>query len=374
MALLCQYGETHMSTKRVLLIGPFPPPIGGDTVLTLNVSRSKYWGECGITLDCINTSAGDRVRSLDETLTLGDLLRGMRIFSELAVKLPRCGAVLLWANNRFIVTVGPAIIAWSRLFRKPIFVKVFGAYLARRIRRTPQPARKLVLSILGTAACVYPETKALAHELVEEGWLPAQRVFALPNFLPDSSFVETFTAKRFSGRCVFFGQIKREKGVFDIIEALGGRDGAACDFYGPVLDRDRDDFLASIARFRNLSYKGAVEPGGVSRVAAAYDVLLLPTYHDSEGYPAVVLEAYAAGIPVVATNWLSIPEIVEDGVRGILVPVKAPERIREAVKRLASDEHLYESMCRNAFEYVRSFSEGAVLGGILIPQVARVLR
>ena len=160
----------------------------------------------------------------------------------------------------------------------------------------------------------------------------------------------------------------------DRVDDAGGRDGAACDFYGPMLDRDRDDFLASIARFQNLSYKGAVEPGGVSRVAAAYDVLLLPTYHDSEGYPAVVLEAYAAGIPVVATNWLSIPEIVEDGVRGILVPVKAPEGIREAVKRLASDEHLYESMCRNAFEYVRSFSEGAVLGGILIPQVARVLR
>ncbi|HEY5133348.1 MAG TPA: hypothetical protein VII85_06660, partial [Candidatus Krumholzibacteriaceae bacterium] len=77
-----------MSTKRVLLIGPFPPPIGGDTVLTLNVSRSRYWGERGITIDCIDTSAGDRVRSLDETLTFGDLLRGMRIFSELAVKLP----------------------------------------------------------------------------------------------------------------------------------------------------------------------------------------------------------------------------------------------------------------------------------------------
>jgi glycosyltransferase involved in cell wall biosynthesis len=363
-----------MNNKHVLLIGPFPPPIGGDTVLTLNVSRSKYWGDHGITLNCINTSAGDRVRSLDEKLTSGDLMRGIRIFFELAMKLPRCGAVLLWANNRFIVTMGPVIMAWSRLFGRPIFVKVFGAYLARRIRRTPQPARQLALTALRTATRVYPETHALTHELVEEGWLPAPRVFMLPNFLPDGSFAETFTAKRFSGRCVFFGQIKREKGVFDIIEAIGGREGAACDFYGPVLDRDRNDFLASISRFPNLSYKGTVEPGAVSRAAAAYDVLLLPTYHDSEGYPAVILEAYAAGIPVVATNWLSIPEIVEDGVRGILVPVKAPERIREAIRRFASDEHLYESMCRNAFEYVRLFSEGAVLGGILIPQVTRALR
>ena len=109
-------------------------------------------------------------------------------------------------------------------------------------------------------------------------------------------------------------------------------------------------------------------------VAAGYDAVLLPSYHEGEGHPAVVLEAYAAGVPVVATDWLSLPELVEDGVRGFLVPVRSPEKIREAVDRLATDESLYESMCGKALVYVESFSERAVVGGILVPLVERALR
>ncbi len=363
-----------MKAKRVLLIGPFPPPIGGDTVLTLNVSRSRYWREHGIALECIDTSPGDRVRVPDERLTPGDLLRGVRVFLDFVVKLPRCDAVLLWANNRFLVTAGLAVIGWSSLWGKPVFVKVFGAYLARRIRRIPSPWRRLALYLLGKTACVFPETRFLARELVDEGWLPAELVLVLPNFLAGGSFGHVRAPKRFTGRCVFFGQIKREKGVFDIIDALGGEAHAICDFYGPVLDRDRAAFLEAISGHRNLSYGGSIEPGLVSSVASGYDVLLLPTYHESEGHPAVILEAYAAGIPVIATDWLSLPEIVENGTRGILVPVKSPQKIREALDRLAADALSYESMCGNARAFAEKYSEQAVLDGILIPRVLRALQ
>jgi glycosyltransferase involved in cell wall biosynthesis len=251
---------------------------------------------------------------------------------------------------------------------------VFGAYLARRIRRIPPPWRRIALHLLGRTACVLPETRFLARELVDEGWLPAERVLVLPNFLSDRSFGHARAPKPFSGKCVFFGQIKREKGVFDIIEALGGREDAICDFYGPVLGRDREAFLDAISKYGNLSYGGSIEPGLVSRAAADYDVLLLPTYHESEGYPAVILEAYAAGIPVIATDWLSLPEIVEDGVRGILVPIKSPGKIREALGRLAADELLYRSMCGNALAFAETYSERAVLNGILIPRVSRSFR
>ncbi len=363
-----------MKAKRVLLIGPFPPPIGGDTVLTLNVSRSGYWRERGIALECVDSSPGDRVRVPDERLTPRDVLRGVRVFLEFVTKLPRCGAVLLWANGRFILTAGLPVIVWCALFRKAVFVKPFGALLARRICRIPWPWRAFVLAVLRRTAYVLPETKALARELVDEAGFPEGRLLVLPNFLPDDLFCAKRVSKRYSGKCAFFGQIKREKGVFDILDALGGAAGTICDFYGPILDRDREEFLHAISKYSNLSYRGAVEPGGVSGVAAGYDAVLLPTYHVSEGYPAVILEAFAAGIPVVATDWLSLPEMVENGVRGLLVPVRSPEKIREAVARFAADERLYESMCGNALEYVGSFSERAVIGGILVPLVERSLR
>jgi glycosyltransferase involved in cell wall biosynthesis len=363
-----------MKARRALLIGPFPPPIGGDTVLTRNVSRSAHWREHGIEIECIDTSPGNRIRVPDETLTASDLLRGLRVFVEFSAKMPRCRAVMLWANSRFLVTEGLAVIAWSRLWGRPVFVKVFGSYMGKRIGGIPRPWRGLAVRVLGKAECVFAETQALAEELVGESGMRKERVVVLPNFLARGPAAHLRAPNPFTGRCVFFGHIKREKGVFDIVEALGGEAGASCDFYGPVLDRDRDAFLAAVAAHENLSYRGSVEPGHVSLVAAGYDVLLLPTYHQSEGYPAVILEAYAAGIPVVATDWLSLPEIVEDGVRGILVPVRSPAKIRKAVRRLAADDRLYASMCANALAFAEKFSEQAIVGGILVPRVARALR
>jgi glycosyltransferase involved in cell wall biosynthesis len=360
--------------KRALLIGPLPPPIGGSEVLTLNVSRSAQWGAHGIELECIDTSPGDRVRAPEEALGPGDVLRGIRVFRELAAKVDRFDAVLLWANHRFIVTAGLAIIAWSRLRGKPVFVKMFGATLARQIRRMPAPWRRLALAQLRRCECVFPETNGLAGELVEEGWLPEARVVVLPNFLPDVSFSAPRTPKRFSGKCVFIGQVKREKGVFDIVEALGKGGRGSCDFYGPIIPRDREVFLEAVSRRPNLSYKGLLEPSSVIATAASYDVMLLPTYHSGEGYPAAILEAYAAGIPVITTRWLYLPEIVEDRTRGLLVPTESPASIAEAIDSLFADQALYESMCANAQSFVRRFSERSILGGIFIPRVLRALR
>lgn len=363
-----------MKARRALLIGPYPPPIGGDTVLTRNVSRSPYWRERGIEIERVDTSPGGRIRVPDEKITASDLARGARIFLEFASRAPRCGAVMLWANSRFLVTEGLAIIVWSRLWGKPVFVKMFGSYLAARIRGIPRPWRGFAIRVLRMADCVFAETRALGRELVGEGWLAEDRVVVLPNFLAGGSSSPPRAPKPFSGKCVFFGHIKREKGIFDIIEALGDETGASCDFYGPLLERDREAFLAAIAARENLSYRGTVEPGLVSLVAAGYDALLLPTYHESEGYPAVILEAYAAGIPVIATEWLALPEIVEDGTRGILVPVRSPAKIRKAVRRLAADDRLYAAMCANALAFAVNFSEQAIIGGILAPRVARAFR
>jgi len=362
-----------MRKEHVLLIGPFPPPIGGDTVFTLNLSKSELWKKHGVELRFIDTSPRGGVRLPDERLSVEDLIRGIRIFFEACVKLPRCGAVLLWANGRFILTVGLGIMVCARLWRKSVFVKPFGGFLARRIMRAFPPWRRLSIGVLRNAACLLPETRALEQELVDEVGFQRERVLFLPNFLPESSFVGSPAPKRFSGATVFFGQIKREKGVFDIVEALRGQGEFRCDFFGPIVDRDRDAFMEALSCGGTCAYRGQVKPDSVMETIGGYDVLLLPSYHPGEGYPAVILQAFAAGVPVIASDWKDIPEIVDDGVTGILVPPKAPARIREALRRLAADGALYESMAANAFAFSRGFSEKAVVDGILVARVSGLL-
>ena len=59
-------------------------------------------------------------------------------------------------------------------------------------------------------------------------------------------------------------------------------------------------------------YCGAVSPGDVPEIIRQHDLLLLPTYWESEGYPGVILEAMQCGRPVIATRWAGIPEVVEE--------------------------------------------------------------
>jgi glycosyltransferase involved in cell wall biosynthesis len=358
---------------RVLLVGPLPRLIGGDSVATLNLVRSRYWKDAGIEIVVVNTGVRDRIRTSDERLSRGELFRFTRIMMQSIRALPRVRIVMLWCNSRFLCTAGPVIILMSLVSRRPVIVKMFGTSLPRHIARLPGPWRALVLSMLARARSILPETHALADELIERWRVPAPRVLLFPNFVPDRDIERRSGAKRFTGNCIFMGQIREEKGVFDIIRALRDRKDFRCDFYGPVIERDRKMFEDQIAGSEGVRYRGVVEPSAVVDAMGSYDVLLLPTRSPGEGYPAVVLQAFAAGIPVIASAWKSIPDLVQDGVTGILIPPGSPKSIIDALEKLSLDGKLYSSIVENACAFAETFSEKAVVRDILVAKVLDIL-
>ena len=359
---------------RILLVAPLPPPIGGDTVSTTRLLESRYWKDAGYEIECINTSAGEGVKPAEVRRTWKDPLRAVRIISQLLFQLPQADIVLLWANSSFIVSLGIPVMRLARLFRKPYIVKPFGTMLADRISELGAARRKTVVSLLDRSDYILPQTKMHADELVTRAGLDLERIVIFPNFLPDRSIVDSRIGRKFSGRCVFVGQIKEEKGVFDIIEALKDSQGMSCDYYGQIIARDNERFFDEIGSCPACHYRGTLSNDEIIDTLQRYDVLLLPSRHPGEGYPAVIIEAFAAGLPVVASDWKSLPELVEDGRRGLLVPVSSPERISEALIRLADDDDLYDSISKNVREYVKGFSEKAVVNDLLIGLVRKSVK
>ena len=91
----------------------------------------------------------------------------------------------------------------------------------------------------------------------------------------------------------------------------------------------------------------------VADVLPGFDILVSSGTARSEGLPTVILEAMAAGLPVVATDVGSTSEIVDDGVTGYVIEPGNPGGIAEGILRLARNSDLREQMANAARSKVR---------------------
>jgi glycosyltransferase involved in cell wall biosynthesis len=89
------------------------------------------------------------------------------------------------------------------------------------------------------------------------------------------------------------------------------------------------------------------------RVMSAFDVFTLSSRH--EGLPVSLMEAYALGLPVVATAAGGLPHMVRDGVEGILVPIDDPKALAAAYVEVARDPQRRNSMAAAAADRARDF-------------------
>jgi glycosyltransferase involved in cell wall biosynthesis len=89
----------------------------------------------------------------------------------------------------------------------------------------------------------------------------------------------------------------------------------------------------------------------VPEILSILNVFVLPSL--SEGLPMALLEAQAAQIPVVATSVGAIPDVLENGATGMLIPPKDPQAIAEAIIMILSDKKLASGIAQKGFERVR---------------------
>jgi len=94
-----------------------------------------------------------------------------------------------------------------------------------------------------------------------------------------------------------------------------------------------------------VTLAGAVSPSDIHAFYAAADVFCLPSF--AEGVPNVLMEAMSMEIPVVATRLMGIPELVEHGDSGLLVPPARADRLADALVTLAEDPELRRRLGRS---------------------------
>jgi glycosyltransferase involved in cell wall biosynthesis len=137
------------------------------------------------------------------------------------------------------------------------------------------------------------------------------------------------------GYLLFVGRLRIRKGVEVLLEALSDlrsrHPGARLRIAGDGEHRERlERRAAELELGEAVVFLGTCDAGRVRRLLAGAAALVVPSIY--EGMPLVVLEAMAAGVPVVASAVSGIPEVVVDGETGWLVPPEDPRALAAALE------------------------------------------
>ncbi len=140
-------------------------------------------------------------------------------------------------------------------------------------------------------------------------------------------------------RLLFVWRLTAAKGLPILLETVSKVEGVMLDIAGDGPDRkmleERSRELNISDRVKFLGYQSQRQVRELLKLA---DVFVMSSF--AEGLPVVLMEAMAAGVPVVATRIAGIPELVHDGHSGLLVSPGDADAIKKAIRRLLEDADL----------------------------------
>lgn len=321
---------------RVLFFAPFPPPIGGATVSSeLLLSRLKQRDNLTVTI--VNMSR----KSIG---TISNLKMLVYVFWQLLRVGSQHDLITFHANSRARMLAGPWLYLCARLLGKPIIMRAFGGSFDEQYQRLPRFYQLWMRrTYLQADVCLLE-----SHKMVDYfSSVGARRAEWFSNFTRDAGLIQSTPYKTHCNRFVFLGRVIREKGIDTILQAIPLLDPMVqIDIYGPLDDSFTAQSIDALGAGK-VVHRGILHPEQIVEKLWDYDALVLPTYWPGEGYPAVVLEAYAHGIPVIVTKWLVLEEIVDQS-SGILIDLKSPDQLATAINHLHRDKELYESLQKGA--------------------------
>jgi glycosyltransferase involved in cell wall biosynthesis len=239
--------------------------------------------------------------------------------------------------------IAPLVVFIANLLKKKVSLRKFAGNFNEVYSGLGFLSKKLVGYALRSSDVNFFETKYLVADFS----LLNQKTYLFPNVRKSSTI---FRQGPFRKRFVFLGQVCREKGVCELIEAADSLpDEYQVDIYGQIVESELEEKI----RHSKAFYKGSLKPDGVIKKLADYDVLVLPTFWKGEGYPGVIIEAFCAGVPVIATSLDGIKEIVSHGKNGLLVQPKNVAELAGAMRSITMA--CYPEFSKNAKKSFQQF-------------------
>lgn len=215
---------------------------------------------------------------------------------------------------------------------------------------------------------IFVQGQSMENSLAESGLHNAV-------YVPNSKIIDHYGEKRpkqdDKTHFVFLSRVEEYKGCTDIMKSvdalneMGYRGMFDVAFYGRESESAAYamEFRAMIDSHPETGYKGLLNLRNTTNYdeLAQYDVMLFPTYWQGEGFPGIVIDAYIASLPIIASDWNLNRDVIEDGVTGWIIPTHDVEALTNRMKYAIDHPDEVKKMAETCRERVSQYDSRIVL-------------
>jgi glycosyltransferase involved in cell wall biosynthesis len=348
-------------TRSVLIISQLPPPHHGSTAMTRVLLDSL--DALGFDSHLVDRRFSKTVGEVGRiTLKKAFASAGLAIRLTSALIRHRPDSVVFFMTNRTASFLADLVLSWIlRFWRVPVigYIHTQGFMsLASRGKLWD----KAVRSLLNSASTVVCLSAALEDDVAH--FLTTARVVSIPNTPVDPP--ETIVNQGPKNIVLFLSNLIPEKGIgdFALLADRAGQNSYPFQFVAAGAPTDAFQIARLVeGASHNLNVIGAVDAVEKWDLLGQAAVLVFPSVYPFEAQPLVIIEAMAAGVPVVAYRVGGIADVIVDGATGVLVDPGDVESLWQVVADLLCSPDVINEMAVAArAEYVTGYARSAYEG------------
>ncbi len=271
--------------------------------------------------------------------------------------------VLLSENGRRVLF--PVLFLLSKYLKKEIYHDCIAGRLAQEASKSVKFRRYLSEFKANWVESRYMRDKLREAGIVNAGYIPNFKRLCVIHEKDISMSYEI------PYRFVTFSRVMPEKGIEDAIKAIeainkeAGRTIATLHIYGPIKKGYEERFKACLKSALSCEYKGIVPANESVSILKHYYALLFPTCCKGEGMPGTVVDAFSAGLPVIARRWPLCDEYITHGMTGYVYDFDAPEELPRMILYSIQNSSEIVRMKKNCVKKASEFSESSAVESIL---------